>query len=73
MSATRERARARANNQRMAQFIELWIIGLPEEVTTLVCLAQQSGQLVYASAPTSMGGGDPRMRHYLRLRTRHQQ
>ena len=50
MTATRERARARANNQKMAEFIELWIIGLPEEVTTLVRLAQQSGQLVYASA-----------------------
>lgn len=52
MSATRERARARANNQRMAQFIELWII-------------------VYASPPTAVGNGDPRIRRYLRLRNRY--
>ncbi|HEX6969661.1 MAG TPA: hypothetical protein VF174_12750 [Micromonosporaceae bacterium] len=65
---TRQRARARANNEKMADFIELWIIGVPEQVAALVHLAMRSGRLVYASPPTTVGNGDPRMRRYLRLR-----
>lgn len=71
MTATRERARARAANQRMAEFIELWIIGVPEQVTALYQLALRSGQLVYAAPPTAVGNGDPRIRRYLRLRNRY--
>lgn len=71
MTTTRERARARATNQKMAEFIELWIIGVPEQVTALYQLALRSGQLVYASPPTTVGNGDPRIRRYLRLRNRY--
>ena len=71
MTTTRERARVRATNQKMADFIELWIIGAPEQVTTLVRMAMDSGQLVYASPPTAVGNGDPRIRRYLRLRNRY--
>jgi hypothetical protein len=67
---TRERARARANTQQAAQFTELWIVGSPDEIATVVQAANASGLLAYVSAPEAMGGDDPRMRRYLRLRTR---
>jgi hypothetical protein len=67
---TRERAYARASNQRMAQYTELWIIGMPEDIATLMRAAGASGQLAYASAPERVSRDDPRMRRYLRLRVR---
>jgi hypothetical protein len=72
---TRERARAKANTQHVAQFTELWIVGSADEVATFVNTAHASGLLVYLSGPAPMGGDDPRIRRYLRLRTRthHQQ
>ncbi|MEV1145186.1 hypothetical protein [Micromonospora sp. NPDC049799] len=66
---TRERAYARANNQRAAQFVELWIVAQPHEIAAMVQVASASGRLVFASAPTAMGGDDTRQRRYLRLRT----
>ncbi len=66
---TRERAYARANNQRAAQFVELWIIAQPHEIAAMMQVASASGRLVFASAPTPMGGDDTRHRRYLRLRT----
>lgn len=66
---TRERASARANNQRASTYVELWIIAPPEDIATLVRLASASGRLVYISPSTAMGGGDTRHRRYLRLRT----
>jgi hypothetical protein len=67
---TRERAYARATNQRMIQYTELWIIGMPDDIATLMQAAKSSGQLVYASPPQTVGRDDPRMRRYLRLRIR---
>ncbi|MBM0205558.1 hypothetical protein JNW90_23000 [Micromonospora sp. STR1s_5] len=66
---TRERAYAKANNQRAAQFTELWVIGRREDIAVMVRAASASGRLVYVSAPTLMGGDDNRQRRYLRLRT----
>ncbi|MFF0228851.1 hypothetical protein [Micromonospora sp. NPDC005254] len=66
---TRERAYAKANNQRAAQFTELWIVGRPEDIAVMVRAASASGRLVYLSSPTPMGGDDNRHRRYLRLRT----
>ncbi|WP_327033020.1 hypothetical protein [Micromonospora ureilytica] len=66
---TRERAYAKANNQRAAQFTELWIVGRPEDIAVMVRAASASGRLVYLSSPTPMGGDDNRQRRYLRLRT----
>ncbi|MEV1143320.1 hypothetical protein [Micromonospora sp. NPDC049799] len=66
---TRERTYARANNQKAAQYTELWIIGRPEDIAAMVQVASASGRLVFASAPTAMGGDDTRHRRYLRLRT----
>ncbi|PZF90063.1 hypothetical protein [Micromonospora deserti] len=66
---TRERAYARANNQKAAQYTELWIIGRPEDIAAMVQVASASGRLVFASTPTRMGGDDTRHRRYLRLRT----
>ncbi|MDG4778994.1 hypothetical protein O7614_04960 [Micromonospora sp. WMMD961] len=66
---TRERAYAKANNQRAAQFTELWVIGRPEDIAVMVRAASASGRLVYLSSPTPMGGDDNRQRRYLRLRT----
>ncbi|MEW1585938.1 hypothetical protein AB0283_10870 [Micromonospora vinacea] len=66
---TRERAYARANNQRAAQFTELWIVGRPEDIAVMVRAASASGRLVYLSSPSPMGGDDNRQRRYLRLRT----
>ncbi|MET8278753.1 hypothetical protein [Micromonospora sp. NPDC005174] len=66
---TRERAYAKANNQRAAQFTELWIVGRPEDIAVMVRAASASGRLVYLSPPTPMGGDDTRHRRYLRLRT----
>ncbi|AVT38017.1 hypothetical protein [Plantactinospora sp. BB1] len=65
---TRERARAKANTQQMAQYTELWIVGHPADVAALVHTASRSGLLAYVSPPASMGGDDPRIRRYLRLR-----
>ncbi|MEH1164628.1 hypothetical protein V6V47_04485 [Micromonospora sp. CPCC 205539] len=65
---TRERAYAKANNQRAAQYTELWIIGRPEDIAAMVQVASASGRLVYLSPPTLMGGDDNRHRRYLRLR-----
>ncbi|MFI6065291.1 hypothetical protein ACIA47_08475 [Micromonospora sp. NPDC051227] len=67
---TRERAYARANNQRAAQFTELWITGSPEDIAALVQAVARSGRLVYLSAPRQMPGDDNRHRRYLRLRAR---
>ncbi|MEV0810420.1 hypothetical protein [Micromonospora sp. NPDC050200] len=66
---TRERTYAKANNQRAAQFTELWIVGRPEDIAAMVQVASASGRLVFVSAPTRMGGDDTRQRRYLRLRT----
>ncbi|MET8306059.1 hypothetical protein [Micromonospora sp. NPDC005173] len=66
---TREHTYAKANNQRAAQYTELWVIGRPEDIAAMVQVASASGRLVYASAPTRMGGDDNRHRRYLRLRT----
>ncbi|MBG6069171.1 hypothetical protein [Micromonospora ureilytica] len=66
---TRERAYAKANNQRAAQFTELWIVGRPEDIAVMVRAASASGRLVYVSSPSPMGGDDNRQRRYLRLRT----
>ncbi|MGC5321709.1 hypothetical protein ACPXB5_23565 [Micromonospora arida] len=66
---TRERAYAKANNQRAAQYIELWIIAQPAEIAAMLHTASASGRLVYVSTPTPMGGDDTRHRRYLRLRT----
>ncbi|RZU73472.1 hypothetical protein EV384_1877 [Micromonospora kangleipakensis] len=66
---TRERTYARANNQRMAQYAELWIIARPQEIEAMVQAASASGRLVYLSPPALMGGDDTRQRRYLRLRT----
>jgi hypothetical protein len=67
---TRDRARARANTQQVAQFTELWIVGSAEEVATITNAAHASGLLMYLSEPAALGGDDPRIRRYLRLRTR---
>ncbi|MEU0156905.1 hypothetical protein [Micromonospora fulviviridis] len=66
---TRERTYARANQQRAAQYTELWIVGPPEDIAAMVQVASASGRLVYVSAPQQMGGDDTRHRRYLRLRT----
>ncbi|WP_328421081.1 hypothetical protein OG470_04560 [Micromonospora sp. NBC_00389] len=66
----RERTYARANNQRAAQYTELWITGSPEDIAALVQAVARSGRLVFASAPTRMRGDDNRHRRYLRLRAR---
>ena len=67
---TRERTYTRANQQRAAQYAEIWIVAQPAEIAAMVQVASASGRLVYASAPTPMGGDDTRHRRYLRLRTR---
>ena len=67
--STRERTYARANQQRAAQYTELWIVGQPHEIASMVQVASASGRLVFVSAPTPMGGDDTRHRRYLRLRT----
>jgi rRNA maturation protein Nop10 len=67
---TRDRAYARATGQQMAPYTELWIIGMPEDIATLMHAASRSGQLAYASAPQRVSPDDPRMRRYLRLRIR---
>ncbi|MGW4499489.1 hypothetical protein ACWENR_12880 [Micromonospora sp. NPDC004336] len=66
---TRERAYARASNQRAAQYTELWIVGTPEDLAVMLHAAAQTGRLVYVSAPHQMGPNDTRHRRYLRLRT----
>ncbi|MBQ0894664.1 hypothetical protein KBX37_16420 [Micromonospora sp. U56] len=66
---TRQRAYARANNQRAAQFVELWIVAQPAEIAAMVQVASASGRLVFLSPPTPMGGDDTRHRRYLRLRS----
>ncbi|MEO3781315.1 hypothetical protein ABGB16_31885 [Micromonospora sp. B11E3] len=65
---TRERAHARANNQRAAQYTELWIVGPAEDLAVMIDAAGRTGRLVYVSAPSPMGGDDTRHRRYLRLR-----
>ncbi|RAO11823.1 hypothetical protein [Micromonospora noduli] len=66
---TRERTYAKANNQRAAQFTEMWIVGSPEDLAAMLHAAAQTGRLVYVSAPRLVGGDDTRHRRYLRLRT----
>ncbi|SCL16751.1 hypothetical protein GA0070616_1106 [Micromonospora nigra] len=66
---TRKRAQARANNQRAAQYTEMWIVGPPEDLAVMLHAAAQTGRLVYVSAPHQMGGDDTRHRRYLRLRS----
>ncbi|MDM4720361.1 hypothetical protein QTQ03_12540 [Micromonospora sp. WMMA1363] len=66
---TRERARVRANNQRAAQYTELWIVGRPEDIAAMIHAASATGRLVFVSAPHLMGGDDTRHRRYLRLRS----
>ncbi|PWU43199.1 hypothetical protein DLJ46_32670 [Micromonospora globispora] len=66
---TRERTYARANSQRAAQYVELWIVARPEEIEVMVQAASASGRLIYLSPPVPMGGDDTRFRRYLRLRT----
>lgn len=66
---TRERTYARANNQRAAQFTELWIVGSPEDLAVMLDAAARTGRLVYVSAPRQMAGDDTRHRRYLRLRS----
>ncbi|MER7893565.1 hypothetical protein ABTX15_27495 [Micromonospora sp. NPDC094482] len=68
--STRERTYARANNQRAAQFTEMWVIGSPEDLAVMIHAASQTNRLVFVSAPQPMGGDDTRHRRYLRLRTR---
>ena len=65
---TRERTYTRANQQRAAQYAEIWIVAQPAEIAAMVQVASASGRLVYLSAPTPMGGDDTRHRRYLRLR-----
>ncbi|MEO3820986.1 hypothetical protein [Plantactinospora sp. B24E8] len=65
---TRERARARQNTHQVAQYTELWIVGHPADVAAMVTAASRSGLLAYVSPPSFMGGDDPRIRRYLRLR-----
>ncbi|WFE37982.1 hypothetical protein [Micromonospora sp. WMMD998] len=67
---TREQAYARANQQRAAGYVEIWIIAQPSEIACMVRVASASGRLVYLGPPQSMGGNDTRQRRYLRLRTR---
>ncbi|MGW1062175.1 hypothetical protein [Micromonospora rubida] len=66
---TRERTYARANNQRAAQFTELWVIGSPEDLAVMFEAANRTGRLVFVSAPIPMGGDDTRFRRYVRLRS----
>ncbi|MFG1832974.1 hypothetical protein [Micromonospora chersina] len=66
---TCEREYARANNQRAAQYTEMWIVGSPEDLAVMLHAAAQTGRLVYVSAPHQMGGDDTRHRRYLRLRS----
>ncbi|MDG4794057.1 hypothetical protein [Micromonospora sp. WMMD1082] len=65
---TRERAYAKASNQRFNQFTEMWIVGSPEGLAAMIQAARATGRLVYISAPQLMGGDDTRHRRYLRLR-----
>ncbi|MEU1843836.1 hypothetical protein [Micromonospora sediminicola] len=67
---TREHAYARANSQRAAQYVEIWIVAQPSEIASMVQVASASGRLVYLGPPQPMGGDDTRQRRYLRLRTR---
>lgn len=66
---TRERAYAKASNQRANQYTEMWIVGSPEDLAVMIHAARSTGRLVYVSAPHQMGGDDTRHRRYLRLRT----
>ncbi|MEU7930226.1 hypothetical protein [Micromonospora echinofusca] len=66
---TRERAHARANNQRAAQYTEMWIVGTPEDLAVMIQAASRTGRLVFVSAPQQMGANDTRHRRYLRLRS----
>lgn len=66
---TRERAYAKANNQRAAQYTEMWIIGTPEDLAVMLHVASRTGRLVFVSAPHQMGPEDTRHRRYLRLRS----
>ncbi|SCG63275.1 hypothetical protein [Micromonospora coxensis] len=66
---TRERAQSRANQQRAAQYTEMWVVAQPAEIAAMVQIASASGRLVYVSPPQLMGGDDTRHRRYLRLRT----
>ncbi|SBT69196.1 hypothetical protein GA0070622_6315 [Micromonospora sediminicola] len=67
---TREQAHARANSQRAAQYVEIWVIAQPSEIASMVQVASASGRLVYLGPPQAVGGDDTRQRRYLRLRTR---
>ncbi|MFE9872198.1 hypothetical protein ACFYON_16320 [Micromonospora sp. NPDC005686] len=67
---TRQHTYAKANQQRAAQYVEIWIVAQPGEIASMVQVASASGRLVYLGPPQAMGGGDTRQRRYLRLRTR---
>ncbi|SCG77611.1 hypothetical protein GA0070609_5427 [Micromonospora echinaurantiaca] len=66
---TRERAYARASNQRAAQYTEMWIVGSPDDLAVMLQAASRTGRLVFVSAPHQMGPEDTRHRRYLRLRS----
>ena len=68
MKSTSDRQRARHNTQTAAQCTELWLVGTPAEIAILTRAARRSTALVYRSAPQPMGGDDPRIRVYLRLK-----
>ncbi|MFI7213142.1 hypothetical protein ACIBP4_01085 [Micromonospora maritima] len=67
---TREHTYTKANQQRAAQYVEIWVIAQPSEVASMVQVASASGRLVYLGPPQAVGGDDTRQRRYLRLRTR---
>ncbi|MFJ1542486.1 hypothetical protein ACIODS_28505 [Micromonospora chalcea] len=67
---TREHAYAKANQQRAARYVEIWIVAQPGEIASMVQVASASGRLVYLVPPHAVGGDDTRQRRYLRLRTR---
>ena len=68
--STREQAYAKANQQRAARYVEIWIVAQPGEIASMVQVASASGRLVYLGPPHPVDGDDTRQRRYLRLRTR---
>jgi hypothetical protein len=64
-----DRDRALARNA--TNCAELFVVATAEDITALTDTARRLGALVYQSAPTPMGGTDPRQRVYLRLYLHH--
>jgi hypothetical protein len=62
-TADRDRAYTRA----ATTYTELWMVGTGDQIAALTTAARTTGTLVYQSAPTPMGGTDPRQRVYIRL------